>query len=105
MFLNVFFFKYIIFWEKKKLFWKREMAERLYCGNKTPVPEGYAGYDTRLNCLRRGVGVGLYRRGQIPPQANKKPPTFFQRVPLLIWILLLCLVVTTIVLLILYLIK
>ena len=82
------------------------MAERLYCGNKTPVPEGYAGYDTRLNCLRRGVGVGLYRRGTLSaPQANKKQPTFFQRVPLFIWILLGALVVTSIVLLILYIIK
>ena len=30
----------------------------LYCGDKAILPAGYAGFDTRYNCLRRGVGVG-----------------------------------------------
>ena len=34
-------------------------APKLYCGNNTDVPEGYVGFDTLPNCLRRGVGVGL----------------------------------------------
>lgn len=45
--------------KKKKLF--RGMPPRMYCGNKDPLPPGYQGYDTRLNCLRKGVGIGLYR--------------------------------------------
>ena len=34
----------------------------LYCGNREPLPEGYDDYDTRYNCLRKGVGVGLNQR-------------------------------------------
>ena len=30
----------------------------LYCGNKTVLPNGYEGFDSRYNCLRKGVGVG-----------------------------------------------
>ena len=36
----------------------KQVAEKLYCGDGE-LPEGYAGYDTMPNCLRRGVGVGL----------------------------------------------
>lgn len=35
-------------------------TERLYCGNSEELPAGYDGFDTRSNCLRRGVGVGLH---------------------------------------------
>lgn len=46
---------------KKKHTQIKKMSNRLYCGNKDPLPLGYSGYDTRLNCLRKGVGIGLYR--------------------------------------------
>jgi len=44
---------------------------RLYCGDKNPVPPGYAGYDTRFRCLRKGVGIGLYK---IRQNNNNPPP-------------------------------
>lgn len=31
----------------------------LYCGDREPLPDGYADYDTRYNCLKKGVGVGI----------------------------------------------
>jgi hypothetical protein len=34
-------------------------TERLYCGSKDELPVEYDDFDTRPNCLRRGVGVGL----------------------------------------------
>lgn len=36
--------------------------EKLYCGDKTPIPEGYKDYDTRYNCLKKGIGVGLNKK-------------------------------------------
>ena len=36
----------------------KQTIEKLYCG-EGELPEGYAGFDTLPNCLRRGVGVGL----------------------------------------------
>lgn len=82
--------------------------ERFYCGNKNPVPPGYAGYDTRWNCLRKGVGVGLYRLRQgksIPSAINDKyPPGFFtwRNLPWYVWILLTVLFIALIVFMILY---
>lgn len=40
--------------------------QRLYCGNAEELPEGYDGFDTLSNCMRRGVGVGLHM-----PQAKR----------------------------------
>ncbi len=37
--------------------------ERWYCGNQVPHPAGYVGYATPYECLRKGVGVGLWKRG------------------------------------------
>lgn len=40
------------------------MPPKLFCGNiREPpqtLPDGYDGYDTQYNCLRKGVGIGLY---------------------------------------------
>lgn len=41
----------------------------MYCGDKAILPPGYQGFDTRYNCLRRGVGVGKMlncQRRQVP---------------------------------------
>jgi hypothetical protein len=45
-----------------------------YCGDREPLPEGYDGYDTRYNCLRKGVGIGLNKRMRRP---EKRPGGFF----------------------------
>lgn len=53
------------------------MPPKLFCGNiREPpdtLPDGYEGYDTQYNCLRKGVGIGLYlsRNGR---QRNRVPP-------------------------------
>lgn len=40
--------------------------QKLYCGNAEEVPQGYDGFDTLSNCMRRGMGVGLHM-----PQAKR----------------------------------
>ena len=59
---------------------KSPPTERLYCGSREELPDGYDGFDTRSNCLRRGVGVGLRMpdekreefQNKPKPQMNKK---------------------------------
>jgi hypothetical protein len=49
---------------------------KLFCGKRRDViPPGYSGYDTEYNCLRRGIGVGLYlsRNGRPPPRPTIIP--------------------------------
>jgi hypothetical protein len=41
---------------------------KIYCGDKN-LPEEYDRYGSRYECLRRGVGVGLY---VIPEQRRQK---------------------------------
>jgi hypothetical protein len=76
---------------------------RLYCGDKAPLPPGYGGYDTRFNCLRKGVGIGLYRirNGNGPPlTVNNNALSFWRRVPWWVWAVLLLLLVILLVLLV-----
>jgi hypothetical protein len=35
------------------------MIPKLYCGDKTELPEGYTDNGSRYHCLKKGVGVGL----------------------------------------------
>ena len=76
--------------------------QRLYCGDKVPLPLGYGGYDSRLNCLRKGVGIGLYsvRNRNGPPVNNNALLSFWRRVPWWVWVILLLLLVILIILLI-----
>jgi hypothetical protein len=37
----------------------RERKPKLYCGDKEILPQGYAGFGTRYQCLRKGVGTGM----------------------------------------------
>lgn len=87
--------------------------QRLYCGDKNPLPPGYAGYDTRFRCLRKGVGIGLYkiRQGNGPRNAGNAPPPprlavvgipWWRMVPWWVWGLVLGILVLAIVLLFLY---
>jgi hypothetical protein len=66
--------------------------ERLYCGDKVPLPPGYTGYATRFRCLRKGVGIGLYKVRNGQQQAPPPPllPICIQRpwwtmVPWWVW--------------------
>jgi len=75
---------------------------RLYCGDKAPLPPGYGGYDSRFNCLRKGVGIGLYsarNRNGPPPPNNNNARSFWRRVPWWVWVVLLLLLVILTVLL------
>lgn len=36
--------------------------EKKYCGNKNPHPSEYDDFATPYECLRKGVGVGLWQR-------------------------------------------
>ena len=77
--------------------------QRLYCGDKVPLPLGYGGYDSRLNCLRKGVGIGLYsvrNRNGPPANNNNALLSFWKRVPWWVWVILLLLLVILIILLI-----
>lgn len=33
-----------------------------YCGTKDDLPDGYDGFATNYTCLKKGVGVGLWKR-------------------------------------------
>jgi len=33
-----------------------------YCGNKEILPDGYDGFATNYTCLKKGVGVGLWKK-------------------------------------------
>lgn len=99
-----------------------QAPQRLYCGNKNPVPPGYAGYDTRFSCLRKGVGIGLYKlrrdaqaggnggNGAPPPRVMLQPrlfpvTTWWSQVPWWGWAILLGLVILVILVLLLFLLK
>ena len=100
-----------------------QAPQRLYCGNKNPVPPGYAGYDTRFSCLRKGVGIGLYKirrdaqagavgnNGILPPprvmvqQRLVPAKTWWSQVPWWGWAILLGLVVLVILILLLFFVK
>jgi hypothetical protein len=48
-----------------------EKPEKLYCGNKEILPEGYTGFSPRHGCLKKGFGVG---RGQANDKIDKYVP-------------------------------
>lgn len=81
------------------------MSEKLFCGKRRDtIPPGYSGYDTEYNCLRRGVGVGLYiaRNGRAPRRSSdsKKTSSLFSWWVILLIILLILLVVVIIIILV-----
>ena len=51
--------------------------ERKYCGDSEVLPDGYDRFGSRYECLRTGIGVGLY---VIPEQRQRK--ALAQRRPL-----------------------
>lgn len=73
---------------------------RLYCGNREPLPEGYDGYDSRYNCLRKGVGIGLYKIQQPPPPNGIRTPSFWTKVPWYIYLLIALSIIILIILII-----
>lgn len=52
---------------------KPPKTENLYCGNAEVLPNGYDGFDTLSNCLKRGVGVGLHMPQQKRLAFQAKP--------------------------------
>ena len=34
-------------------------SARLYCGDKQDLPDGYDGFGTKQQCMRKGVGIGM----------------------------------------------
>lgn len=59
----------------------------LYCGDKAVLPNGYEGFDTRYNCLRKGVGVG---KGIATAAAfrNKRTPWYIYLIVFLVILLI-----------------
>ena len=80
----------------------------LYCGDKVQLPVGYDGFDTRYNCLKKGIGVGknIVRRDLnggtrvAPPVACTCPPAGPRKTPWYMYVLLALLVVIVILLLV-----
>lgn len=35
-------------------------TRKIYCGNQEQLPDSYTEFGSRYDCLRRGVGIGLY---------------------------------------------
>ena len=36
------------------------MSNKFYCGDRDEIPDKYSRRGSRLECIRRGVGVGMY---------------------------------------------
>lgn len=51
-------------------------SKKLYCGDQTKLPKGYWNFGTRSQCMRRGVGVGLY---VIPTQKSKERKDIYKQ--------------------------
>ena len=51
-------------------------TQKLYCGDKTVLPPGYAGFGDLSVCLKKGVGAGLMmdQGKRAAFQAKPKPP-------------------------------
>ena len=49
---------------------------KLYCGDKTELPEGYSGFGSLVSCLKKGVGAGLImdQTKRLAFQSKPKPP-------------------------------
>lgn len=84
--------------------------ERLYCGDKQVLPQGYTGFATRYTCLRKGVGIGLYKirdkngngSTRIPQRAARP---WYQIMPWWVWGLIITTGLLTIIFLVLFIIK
>ena len=48
-------------------------AQKLYCGDKTVLPPGYAGFGDLSVCLKKGVGAGLLMDQQKRKAFQEKP--------------------------------
>lgn len=47
---------------------------RYYCGDNQVLPQGYIDFDTRNNCLKRGVGIGVNMPLERRQAAMNRPP-------------------------------
>lgn len=66
----------------------------IYCGKKIPIPQNYERRGEPFECLRKGVGVGLYVLG--PRNHNPLPPPSISSVfSPLVWLHLLLVLVLT----------
>lgn len=52
------------------------MRQKVYCGTKQALPEGYARFANRYQCLKKGYGACLYagRRGRGRGVVAPPPP-------------------------------
>lgn len=68
------------------------MRQKVYCGTKEVLPEGYARFANRFQCLKKGYGACLYagRRGRGVPGRAVLPlqQRLFRRLSLRIGIIL-----------------
>lgn len=39
---------------------EKHPKQKIYCGDKEPTPVGYLRSGNRMECLRRGVGIGVH---------------------------------------------
>jgi len=69
---------------------------KLFCG-KDVLPPGYDGYDSRYNCLRKGVGVGLYLSKN---RKDSGASVFYKQIPWWVILILVILIIIVILLII-----
>ena len=48
--------------------------EKIYCGNKQQLPDGYGRYGERDECLKCGYGSAMMQYKWSPPSNDPKPP-------------------------------
>ena len=68
------------------------MRQKVYCGTKQVLPEGYARFANRYECLKKGYGACLYagRRGRGVPGGRRVPEQqrLLQRISLRVGLML-----------------
>ena len=68
------------------------MRQKVYCGTKQALPDGYARFANRYECLKKGYGACLYagRRGRGVPGGGRvpEPQRLLQRISVRIGIML-----------------
>jgi len=84
---------------------RQQQGQKLYCGDKPLLPQGYSDFGSRRICLRKGVGVGLaISRQRGPTATNKYKNTirpWYYGIPWWVWLSLFCLLILLILVLVL----
>lgn len=91
---------YVFKLHRLKNFFSLQVNMPLYCGDKPILPPNYEGFDTRYNCLRKGVGVGKYLAASATGTATATTTRRLSTIPIYVYIIIGLLIIIIVLLLI-----